>query len=139
MPARNAGDVVILGGGVFGFSIAYHLAKEGIACHVVEMDSIAAKASGKGDGMIGGALGMFFYAGGAMRSLIPFGRESYCRFQQLHLELKEVTGLEIQYAVCPFLHCALSKEEEEALSMIASEARTQGLDVRWISGNEAKS
>ena len=38
-------ELSILGGGVIGFSIAYHLAKEGVPCQVIEMDSIASKAS----------------------------------------------------------------------------------------------
>ena len=139
MSAKKVEDVVILGGGVLGFSIAYHLAKEGIRSQVIEMDSIGARASGKSDGMIGGAVGMFFYTGGDMRSMLPFGRESYRWFQQLYLELKEKTGLEIQYAVCSFLHCALSEEEEKAFPLIASEARSEGLDVKWISGDEARS
>ena len=83
MPTKKVEEVVILGGGVFGFSIAYHLAKEGIPSQVIEMDAIGAKASGKADGMIGGAVGMFFYAGGAMRSMLPLGEESYRRLKQV--------------------------------------------------------
>ena len=95
MSTEKIGDVIILGGGVLGFSIAYHLAKEGIASQVIEMDAIGAKASGKADGMIGSAVGMFFYAGssysvgGTKRTMVTFGGESYRRFQQLHLELQE--------------------------------------------------
>jgi sarcosine oxidase subunit beta len=42
-------DVVIIGGGVIGCSIAYHLAKRGIPAHVIERDDIAMGSSGACD------------------------------------------------------------------------------------------
>ena len=52
-------EVVILGGGVIGFSIAYHLQKEGVSCVVIEMDSIASRASGVGWGCCASPAGRF--------------------------------------------------------------------------------
>lgn len=78
MPARKREDVVILGGGVFGCSLAYHLAKEGIYPLLIEMDSIGAKASGKAAGLLFDDVGSFFVAGselcagGRKRLLVPF-------------------------------------------------------------------
>ncbi|GAH72471.1 unnamed protein product, partial [marine sediment metagenome] len=40
-------EVVIVGAGVIGCSIAYHLAQQGVPSQIIEMDSIAARASGK--------------------------------------------------------------------------------------------
>ena len=55
-------EVAILGGGVMGFSIAYILSKRGVSCQVIEMDSIAAKASGRNEGGVSSPslLGIFF-------------------------------------------------------------------------------
>lgn len=144
MSARKAEEVVILGGGVLGFSTAYHLAKEGIASQIIEMDSIGAKASGNSCGMLDNAVGNFYYGGssytpgGAKPLFVPLGDESYRRFEQLKLELKELTGLDIQHDTGPSLRCALSEEEQKELTGIASEARSIGLNVTWVSGDEAK-
>ena len=39
--------VMIIGAGAMGCSTAYHLARKGVASHVFEKESIAARASGK--------------------------------------------------------------------------------------------
>ena len=36
-------EVVIIGAGVIGCSIAYHLAKQGVASQIIERESVAAK------------------------------------------------------------------------------------------------
>ena len=141
---KKSAEVVILGGGVFGFSTAYHLAKEGILSQVIEVDSIGAKASGKADGMTPDALGNFFYGGssyaegGAKPIFVPLGGESYRRFPQLHSELKEETGVDFQFASGPQLNCALSEEEEKVIKGMTAEAREAGFEVEWISGDEAR-
>ena len=40
-------EVVIVGAGVSGCSIAYHLARRGVASTIVERESIGTRASGK--------------------------------------------------------------------------------------------
>jgi len=147
MSAIKAQEVIILGGGVFGFSIAYHLAKEGIPSQVIEMDSIGAKASGKSDATIGDvdclllygvSYGDSSYSVGGAKQFIPLMRESYPRFQQLSLELKERAGLDIQYASWPYLRCALSEKEEKTLTHLISKAKSEGLEIKWMSGDEAR-
>jgi len=137
-------DVVIIGGGVYGFSTAYNLAKEGIISKVIEADSLGAKASGRADGILPDAIGAFFYAGssycagGLKRVMVPFMVEGYQRLQQLHLQLKEESGVDFQYGNSPMLTCALSEAEETALANIASDASTANIDIKWLSGDEAR-
>lgn len=144
MSNNKINDVVILGGGIFGFSIAYHLSKEGISSQVIEMDSIGAKASGKSDGMIPDPLFSFFYAGiefcpgGFKKVMVPFMAENYHRMQLFHLQITEETGLDVQHANSQFLTCALSEIEEKGINMLASEARKEGFEVNLISGEEAR-
>ena len=49
-------DVAIIGGGVIGCSIAYQLAKRGIASTVFEKDRLASSASGATAGIVGADL-----------------------------------------------------------------------------------
>ncbi len=139
MSAKEAEDVVILGGGAFGFSIAYHLAKEGINSQVIEMDSIAAKASGASDGIVTNPKMTAFYWKGARRLSAPVVEESSRSHQRLQLELKEETGLDVQYGQSLYLECALSEEEEKYLIDLTLSAKSEGFnDVRLISGDEAR-
>jgi glycine/D-amino acid oxidase-like deaminating enzyme len=50
-------NVVILGGGIIGSSIAYHLSKRGVAPLVVERSKVGAAASGKAGGFLAGGWG----------------------------------------------------------------------------------
>ncbi len=45
-------QVVVIGAGVIGCSIAYHLARRGISPVIIERDSIAERASGKAAGIV---------------------------------------------------------------------------------------
>ena len=45
MSARR--DVIVVGAGVIGCSIAYHLGRRGISTCIVDRESIAVRASGK--------------------------------------------------------------------------------------------
>lgn len=49
-PSRS--DIVIVGGGLMGCSIAYHLAKRGVSCCLIEAKTLASGASGRNDGQI---------------------------------------------------------------------------------------
>src|SRR5687767_7558360 len=45
-------DVIVVGGGVVGASVAYHLAKEGLSVTLFERGELAAQASGAAAGML---------------------------------------------------------------------------------------
>ena len=77
-------DVVVIGAGVVGCSIAYYLAREGIKVALLERESIGSGSSAHATGFIS-LLGTEFTPGPSFR----FGLESYNEFPQLVFELEE--------------------------------------------------
>ena len=144
--------VVILGGGVAGFSVCYYLAKEGIPSVVIEMDSIASKASGKSCGLIlpPEDASIFFpsyippwstmpvRSATAWDPLVSLNAESWSRFQELPLELKEGSGIDIQWGESPALYCAMSSEDEQLSKSMIAEANTRGLGITWLGADEVR-
>lgn len=142
-------EVVILGGGVMGFSIAYNLAKRGVSCQVIEMDSIAAKASGRNEGGVSSPalLGIFFATPfSPPYSLQPCAKifdETYFGQPQLVKELQERTGLDIEFADTPCLIPAFSEEDEKFIKKQLSLAQSKvgeskGYEARWLEVDELK-
>ncbi|MDO8530917.1 MAG: FAD-dependent oxidoreductase [Dehalococcoidia bacterium] len=128
-------DVVIIGGGVAGCSVAYYLAREGVTSLVIERDGVGSQASGVAAGMLAPlaeatAPGPAFDL--AYRSL------------RLHPEqaqrLREETGVDVLYAERPVLRLAFTEEEErELLDKLAWQQRLEPartskacLDVSWV-------
>ncbi|MFC1894163.1 NAD(P)/FAD-dependent oxidoreductase [Chloroflexota bacterium] len=137
-------ELAILGGGVIGFSIAYHLAKEGVPCQVIEMDSIASKASGISEGFIGSPTSMaIFFASphfprGVLLPYISLCQESFTRHRQLALQLCEEGGVDIQYGEATRLFVALQEDEEKELKTLLSEAKSKGFEASWLGKDELK-
>ena len=135
-------EVAIIGGGAIGFSTAYHLAERGIPSQVIEMDGIAAKASGKAFGYVGAA-GVLSYEGelfprGSLRPVLALGWESWRRFPQLAAELKEEGGADPEYGEIAMVSAAFDEEEERALKQRMVELGAEGLEVSWVGPDELR-
>jgi glycine oxidase len=146
---NNKPEVAILGGGVMGFSIAYNLSKRGVSCQVIEMDSIAAKASGRNEGGVSSPslLGIFFATPfSPPYTLEPCAKifdETFFGQPQLVKELQEKTGIDIEFADTPCLMPAFSEEAEKALKERVSLAQSKvgeskGYETRWVETDELK-
>ena len=135
-------EVAIIGGGVIGFSTAYHLAKRGIPSQVIEMDGIAAKASGKAMGYVGAAALLTFetelYPKDSLRPVLALGRESSRRMPQLAEELKEEGGVDPEYGETALVYVAFEEEEERVLKQRMAELADEGFDLSWVGPDELR-
>ena len=99
-------DLIIVGGGVIGVSIAERLALEGLSVALIEADAIGAGASGAAAGMLaplGEAQG-----GGP---LLDLGLQSLALFDPLCARLKEEAGIDPEFERSGLLEVALDQAE----------------------------
>ncbi|SFJ08019.1 glycine oxidase ThiO [Thermoflavimicrobium dichotomicum] len=120
-------DVLIIGGGVIGSSIAYYLAKQGVKVTVLERDRIAAHASSSAAGMLGAQSEME-----QPDPLVDLCLASRSMFPQLQKELVEVTGIDIELNQAGLLKVATHEETAERLKWRGKWQREMGLEAIWF-------
>lgn len=137
-------EVVIIGGGVIGCSIAYHLAKQGVSSQIIERDAIASQASGRAWGVISPPTNILlsfegtFVPRGSMRPCLSFSEEGLHRFPQLAQELKEEGGVDVEYGELPVIRTVFDETEEKDFKEQVSELKREGFEVSWVEGDEVK-
>ena len=92
---RSHSDVVIIGGGVIGTSIAYQLASQGTTVTIIERDSIASHASG----FSGGLLNPTSETG----NLVPLHHQSFEMHKGLLETVQEESGVDAQVIYMPHI------------------------------------
>lgn len=121
-------DVVVVGGGAVGCSVAWHLARAGIAVTLLEGGEIAGQASGAAAGMLapyGEAEGPGPFLEWAVRSLAGFG--------SLVQELREDSGVDPEFVRSGILRIATDAEVAEELQ---GQARSFEDALEWLSAEE---
>lgn len=130
-------EIVIIGAGVIGCSIAYHLAKQGVPSQIIERDAIASQASGKAWAITAPAGGMLLYEG--MRQYVSLYDESFYRFPQLAQELKEEGGVDIEFGELPRVNVVSKESAAKKLKEQVSELEREGFGIfRWLTGDDVK-
>ena len=114
-------DIVIIGGGVIGSSIAYHLAKEKIGAVVLEKEDFISGSSGACEGLL------------LLQSKKPgihleLAIASTRRFPQLSEEL----GSEIEYEQKGGLVIIESEEELDAMKLVVEKQKACGVDLTLL-------
>lgn len=142
MPAKE--EVVIVGGGVAGCSIAYHLSKQGVSSQIIERDAVASQASGKAWGFFPSPTLLVLYVEGVlvpeggMRPCLRLTEEGFRRIPQLAQELKEEGGLDIGYGDLPVIRAVFDESEEKKIKQRAAELKSEGFEVSWLEADEVK-
>jgi glycine oxidase len=146
-------DVVIVGAGVIGSSIAYHLGKRGMRSTVVERESIGTRASGKAWAVISypptllaeemahntvdDAAGVDFAempAGDTVGNWLYLFTSSYERMPDLALEISERGGVDIEYGESSntLLFTEAEIEEQGRDGLLAPYLRAGGIETGWL-------
>ncbi|HOI81944.1 MAG: FAD-binding oxidoreductase [Thermovirgaceae bacterium] len=115
---RNTADVAIIGGGVHGCSIAYHLAKRGVKTVLFEKDYISSGSSGRS------AAGLRY----------QFGTEVNCRLAKYnmekipHLQEELEYKADLEYDPAGYLWIAYSETQLEQLRKNVALQNSLGVD-----------
>jgi glycine oxidase len=153
----KSSDVIVIGAGVIGCSIAYHLGRRGISARVVDRESIATRASGK-------AWAVFSYApawiasehcvttpvedlegapvdiyatvpGVSVVDWLFLHTASYDRMPEFAIELEERGGVDIEYCETPSTSLLTERQLEEAggpQALLRPCLAAGGVEARWI-------
>ena len=119
--------VVIIGGGVIGCSVAYHLAQKGWKeIILLERKQLTSGTTWHAAGLIAQ-----LRASANMTKLAKYS-------QELYGNLEKETGVATGFKRCGSITVALSEERKEEIFRQAAMARAFGVDVEEISPNEVK-
>jgi len=122
---NRTADVVVIGGGLIGSSVAYYLAKKGVEVTVIERSE-----------------GLCFGASGANQGGCPFQiftsplLELVNESLKLYKDLSEEIGYDLEYQNSGSLICSVDEEQYPAMESHYEIFRKKGLNVRLIEGEE---
>jgi len=123
-------DVLVIGAGVIGCSIAYYLVREGISVALLEREAIGSGASAHATGSLS-LLGTEFNPGPSFQMALA----GYWEFPNLVQSLEEETGMELLYQRRPSLRLALDAEEAELIKGLMP-WQQEFVDMQWLDSNE---
>jgi len=119
-------DVLIIGGGIIGCSIALELTRTRVRVLILERDRIGCEASGEAAGMLAPqAEGL---SPGPFLDLCLKSREMFGPLQET---LKNETGIDIEVLRSGLLYPFLTEEDEGYGKRLFEEQRGRGLTVEW--------
>ncbi len=126
-------DVVVIGAGVVGCSIAYYLSREGVSVILLEREAIGSGASAHATGSLS-LLGAEFTPGASFE----MARASYAEFLWLVPELEDATNMDLLYQRLPSLRLALDDEEATLIKSLMVWQQPH-VNMRWIDAEEVRS
>ncbi|MSQ47520.1 MAG: glycine oxidase ThiO [Deltaproteobacteria bacterium] len=126
-------DVVVIGGGVIGASIAWYLAEQQQRTVLIEKNVPGQEASAA-------AAGILAVASGRARNgpLYRLKHASQALYPALVRELEERTGIDIEYQTVGVLDLIRTDADEEKYRQLYELRREQGYPATWLSADEVR-
>ncbi|WP_350342578.1 FAD-binding oxidoreductase [Proteinivorax tanatarense] len=126
---QNNANVIIIGGGIVGTSLAYHLAKQGIKDIVLlEKDYLAAGSTGRCGAGVRQQWGL------KMNCLLA--KESIAEFEQLHEMIP--TDYDLEFKQKGYMMLAYDNEMVNQYKRNIQLQQSLGIDVEYLTPQEAK-
>ena len=128
----ESSDVVIIGGGAAGCSVAYLLALAGVKSTIIEGQGVATQASGFSAGGLNPLQGT-----GIPGPLGSLAMESYLMHLDLFGQLQDDTGIDYDGRIISLLKVAFDEEELAELQETEDVfAPVDGFETRWLDNRE---
>ena len=135
MPGRPTAtpspDVIIVGGGVIGCSIAYHLTLAGSSVRLIERDRLASGASGVAAGMLAPQVEAHY--DDPFFDLCLRGRDEHVELAE---DLKDGVGLDVERRTPGVFRLALDEAERVELKRQMQWQVKRGLRAEWFEPHE---
>lgn len=125
-------DVIVVGAGVVGCSVAYYLARAGARVALVEKEAIGSGASAHATGSLS-LLGTEFSPGPSFQLALA----GYQEFPDLVRSLEEETGIDLLFQRRPSLRLALDQEEERLIKDLVP-WQQEFVEMKWIDSDEVR-
>lgn len=120
-------DVLIVGGGIIGLTVAYHLARAGVAVTLVERGALGREASWAAAGYLA-----FQGSGNIPGPRLELRRVSRRMYDAWIDELRELTPADTGFGCCGLLEICLDELEVKEARERADWQSAAGYDVEWL-------
>lgn len=131
--SRLSADVVVVGGGIIGISVAWRLRGEGASVLLLERGQVGGQATGAAAGMLA-PLAEAAEDG----PFVALGLASLQRYPEFVETLRAETGLDAELIGPGTLRTAATEAEAEALRRDFTWQRALGLPIEWLTGAETR-
>lgn len=132
-PNENA-DVVVVGAGIIGATLAYLLAVEGLDVVLLEKESVGRGATGHGHGIIS-LIGKDFRPG----AHLALGALSAAMYKDFCARVQEDGGIDPMYHELPAINFAVVEEEAQIFrEFLAREDAKALVDAHWVGVDECR-
>ena len=129
-----AREVIVIGAGAIGLSIAWRTAQRGMDTLVLDAERPAHGATGVAAGMLAPVTEADF----GEEALIALNLASLMLWPAFAADLQRITGIDCGYRESGALTVAVDRDDDELLRRLHAYQRSLGLDAQWLSARDCR-